>query len=350
MYLPKIMIDRFGWPGFIAFAVPNVLGCAAFGYVVKTAERSRRMIETHVVAMIHFSHVTIAYHAFFLGYITRFFGVEPAIERVLCVALPVVVILASMVLVSVRTGAVLVATCAAWGAGVVALVFYGSSAFTTIPMAGSLDSNGLLPLAPVLCFGFLLCPYFDLTFHRAIQQAPSHHAFVVFGIGFAIMLFLTIAMWFNMSQWWPLAITHVIVQSFLTILLHVRALDREREPGSHKDTIGTGPTMLEAAGVGVLLALILKFVDNSLATGEDFYLRFLVFYGLVFPAYTIVFMGPRSVGRSRRNLLIFAAFVLIAAAFYEIGFIHEMLWALTAPMAAVVIWLGLRLKQEAPAP
>ena len=35
MYLPVILLRRFGWLGFLAFAVPNVLGCAAFGYVLR---------------------------------------------------------------------------------------------------------------------------------------------------------------------------------------------------------------------------------------------------------------------------------------------------------------------------
>src|SRR6267142_6505142 len=66
MYLPRIMIERFGWPGFIVFAVPNVLGCAAFGYVVRNRARSDAITARHGAAMTAFSAVTIAYHLFFI--------------------------------------------------------------------------------------------------------------------------------------------------------------------------------------------------------------------------------------------------------------------------------------------
>ena len=35
MYLPRIMMERHGWAGFLAFAVPNVIGCTAFGFVLR---------------------------------------------------------------------------------------------------------------------------------------------------------------------------------------------------------------------------------------------------------------------------------------------------------------------------
>ena len=31
MFLPIIMLRRFGWPGFLVFAIPNVIGLIAFG-------------------------------------------------------------------------------------------------------------------------------------------------------------------------------------------------------------------------------------------------------------------------------------------------------------------------------
>ena len=34
MYLPVLLLRHFGWPGVLAFVVPNVAGCVAFGYVL----------------------------------------------------------------------------------------------------------------------------------------------------------------------------------------------------------------------------------------------------------------------------------------------------------------------------
>src|SRR5688572_2660873 len=66
MYLPVIMIQRFGWLGFFAFAIPNVIGCAAFGYVMKTRARSEAIVAQHRTAMTWFSVITVAYHMFFV--------------------------------------------------------------------------------------------------------------------------------------------------------------------------------------------------------------------------------------------------------------------------------------------
>ena len=69
LYLPVIMIQRFGWPGFIAFAIPNVLGCAAFGYIIRIRQRSDELVARHSVAMTWFSIVTVAYHIFFITWL-----------------------------------------------------------------------------------------------------------------------------------------------------------------------------------------------------------------------------------------------------------------------------------------
>ena len=35
MYLPVILLRELGWPAVIAFAAPNLVGCAAFGYLLR---------------------------------------------------------------------------------------------------------------------------------------------------------------------------------------------------------------------------------------------------------------------------------------------------------------------------
>ena len=48
MFLPVILLGRFGWAGFLAFAIPNLIGCVGFGYVFD-ADRSRRFATSHRV-------------------------------------------------------------------------------------------------------------------------------------------------------------------------------------------------------------------------------------------------------------------------------------------------------------
>ena len=75
MYLPVALIRDFGWPGFAAFAIPNVLGCAAFGYVVATTRASEEMVQRHRTAMRCFSLVAIAYQSYFAAFLaTAFLG------------------------------------------------------------------------------------------------------------------------------------------------------------------------------------------------------------------------------------------------------------------------------------
>ena len=71
LFLPIVLLHRYGWPGLLLFAVPNLIGCVAFGYVVATPDRSRRMVERYRGAMKVFVAVTISFHALFLAMIAR---------------------------------------------------------------------------------------------------------------------------------------------------------------------------------------------------------------------------------------------------------------------------------------
>ena len=68
MFLPIILVREFGWPGFLVFAVPNVLGCAAFGYVLGNAPSRAGLLSRHQPATVLFSSTVIGYHMFFAAY------------------------------------------------------------------------------------------------------------------------------------------------------------------------------------------------------------------------------------------------------------------------------------------
>ena len=40
---------------------------------------------------------------------------------------------------------------------------------------GQLPAINILWLVPVMIFGFALCPYLDITFHRARQMTTQYH-------------------------------------------------------------------------------------------------------------------------------------------------------------------------------
>ena len=76
MYLPFILLRLWGWPGFWAFFVPNVLGCALFGFVLD-AQRSRALAARLGWACALFSAVTIAYQCWFAGWVSQTFAIDP---------------------------------------------------------------------------------------------------------------------------------------------------------------------------------------------------------------------------------------------------------------------------------
>ena len=95
------------------------------------------------------------------------------------------------------------------------------------------------------------------------------------------------------------------------------------------------PSIPWLAGVAFAAAGLL----GPAAIGEATYLRFLGFYGLVFPAYVLLFVGPWApLPLARGPLLLFAALVLLLAPLFEAGFNHHSPWLFVLPTTGVVVW------------
>src|SRR4051794_35329380 len=61
LFLPVLLVRDFGVRGWVTFAIPNVVGAAMFGWIVRDGDASRRLVEKHRLACEIFSAVTIAY-------------------------------------------------------------------------------------------------------------------------------------------------------------------------------------------------------------------------------------------------------------------------------------------------
>lgn len=338
LYLPVLLIDRFGWPGFIAFAVPNVVGCAAFGYVVRSRVRSETMVGHHRGPMIAFSLVTVGFHVFFLAFLL--------VDLLPHVGWPVFVALVAPILMFVIGFAVAVQGNRMWLAFAVAtyllsltaLFVVGLGATEIVGWTGTNWPTDLAWLAPVFFFGFLLCPYLDLTFHRALRESPSRHAFGVFGIAFGVMIFFTCLLWWAPRDTLPaIAIAHLLVQITFTVAAHLREL--RAWVSKTRPLFKPVVLLLPLAAIALLPAAHAIWGDSAMV-GERLYIRFFIFYALIFPAYAIVFMHPGWAPRkTKRNLAILAAAVVAAMPVYEIGFIHEHWWVLAIPTIAVFSWI-----------
>src|SRR5690606_30602590 len=189
MWLPVILVRHFGWPGWVAFAVPNVAGAMSVGLVHRARGSSEAFVARRLPAMRAFSNVTLALHAFVLTWVFVRVGVWAGLH-------PLVALIALGVL---WTGAAAFSrasfrvACYA-GAGVwllsVALLAF---AWSTDPARAAPRTTGdarpveLLFLAPVLVFGFALCPYLDLTIHRARQETPGAAGTRAFVLGYGVL-------------------------------------------------------------------------------------------------------------------------------------------------------------------
>jgi len=310
MYLPVILERQFGIWGWIVFALPNVLGAAAFGWVLRDALSSRHVVDKHIVACRIFSAVTIAFQLFFLGWIGNWVGWEIGSVPAMCIAAAVGFVLgrwkfsapsASLVL-AVSMIAVLLFIRFDW---------VGALALPDVP-----PSKDLAAMAAICLLGFALCPYLDLTFHRARQSTNPIPGSLAFTLGFCVFFLAMIVFTLCYSAWmldWRMAVpallalvlgVHFGIQCGYTIALHTAALGKQ------------WPYLVGAA----LLAAGGYFYPG----GEMSYRLFMTFYALIFPAYVwIVMLWGR-----RIEIMVLA--ILAAAPFYYAAFFQtgRMTWAL----------------------
>jgi hypothetical protein len=191
--------------------------------------------------------------------------------------------------------------------------------------------GGLAWIAAACVGGFALCPYLDLTFHRARGATTPAGARAAFSLGFGVLFLAMIVATLLYAHLLKLMIAgpvlavlsvHLINQSGFTLAVHLRELTRRGAP-------------LVAAGVvGCLAAVGAGLMSVDEARGEMFYLCFMGFYGLVFPAYVWLCVWPTR-GRERpssRALVVWLVATLLAVPTFWMGFVK------TRPA-----WLGLGL-------
>ena len=302
MFAPILIGSLMGWPGILAFAVPNIVGCALFGYL-RSADQSRRETRDHALAMSIFTAATVAYQVFFAGWLWG-----PVLRDSLPTTLELGTAVASG---AIFAGAVLLAALPRHIVWVLAAIAYPLSLLTfaflpwgdmnAIASQGEWPAGAVLLVLPTVVFGFMLSPNLDLTFHRARQECsegarPTN--FAVFGVAFASMLVLTccyLASPGGLNH--PAVRAHMAVQLTLTSALHLSELRIAAIRPNTRLVLGVA-----AGSIGLLAALA--------APGRETYMRFLGLYGLLFPAYAA--LALRAGGRPRATALIALAIAVLA--------------------------------------
>jgi hypothetical protein len=345
MFLPVLLVRDYGGLAWLVFAVPNVLGAAAMGWVLKDGTGAV-LTSSHRPALVAFSIITCAFQLFFAWWIfsnTR--NQAFIIGTLVCAAivyLPGVRRERSTVELAVL---VLLFSIAVLVIQIVAEDLRFPSARD---MLSTSNPSAILALAPASLFGFLLCPYLDNTFHFARESMRGSAARKAFSIGFAFF-FLGIIVFtlgyakpmifwmedLRATEWWPSGAlqSYWMIQLALTVGLHWRASSYPETPQPLSIIV-----VVLSIGIALLAISATRLLDDDLHPGETIYRLFMSFYGLVFPAYVWLCMIP---GRGRakpnaRQLMIFAIAVILAAPAFWMGFIQgKMVWVL--PGLAIVL-------------
>jgi len=304
-----LLVRDYGIWAWAAFAVPNMIGAGAVGWLVRDAAASRRLVRSHLPAFIAFSWVTIAFQVFFVVWILGWFYPRLDLPHVL-------LLLACAVAIGRPTGGRIKAWIVlplSYAIGIWALHRHW---IPMLPPAVPASIPRLGGLAAACMLGFGLCPYLDLTFHLARQRTSVIGGRIAFTLGFGLfflgMLLFTLGYSGYLTQpldqmpptFSLLLPLYLVIQASYTIGLHLEALNS----------------------------------DLGLASGrgELIYRLFMGGYGLFFPAF--IWMRMRTPARSPK--LVIGAIVL-ASPFIAYAFLSPpaMAWAL--PGVLIVLLAGL---------
>lgn len=360
MFLPVLLVADFGWPGWVVFAIPNIVGAAAMGLVLRRPGAPELVQREHRAATALFSIATVAFHTFFVSWIALEWlrapglNIPPEAPRALAIALvvltspPVTALLFALLVYGigllssrVRGPWWLVGAAMLW---ITSLALCLASWRVTAPAFGAFPrAEGMQPAqaiawaAPILTLGFAMCPYLDLTFLRTRRETPGRTGDAAFVLGFGglflVMILLTLTYTAPLLRWivTPLVLAHMLMQSAFTIGAHLRELREHVWPRSRvlRSVVRAAP---------ILAAAIPPLLEPDLGN-EKAYWAFMGLYGVVFPAYVWTAMVPRAsvapLGPAARLLATLGATAL-AAPLAWVGFVHNEWWAL-GPAALIVL-------------
>jgi hypothetical protein len=334
MFLPVLLVRDYGAWAWVVFAIPNVVGAAAMGWVLD-ARHSLSICQVHRPALTIFSTVTVAFQIFFAIWIftrppSQAMGYHWYLIGVALVALASSWRSRSR---SIAAG-VFVASIICW-MGMFAHHEVQVNIHALMDTFTAAPPSGAIWLLPVCLFGFFFCPYLDSTFHRASQRLDRTASRWAFGVGFGCVFFAAIilsllyarpvrnAIFNSPAQSSVLVWVKVywMLQLGFTIGAHLLGDDHQENNSAHRRGL-----LIVVAG-GVLAAVTLVLGAMLRMPGESIYRCFMGFYGLIFPAYVWLCMVP---GRgitppTARALVLFAVAVVIAMPMFWLAFLARQL-------------------------
>lgn len=347
MFLPVLMVRDFGFMGWMVFALPNVIGAAAMGWVLARPGAAQKIVAGHGIACQSFSSVTIAFHCFFVAWFVRALAGWPGAALATAGTVALYLLMRGGKRELIAASAVLLFSLAVF-AWIVLTRGFPLAVFDPTIKHGA----NLLALSPVIAFGFVLCPYLDLTFLRARAMTTPNQGIAAFTLGFGVFFLLMILFTLCYAGWlapsrldrlprvlgWIIA-AHMIVQIAITAALHARPLLAADSFAPLRVLSILSWIVSFCTPLFWRTDIAMEWPSTYLARGEVGYRLFLGFYGLVFPAYVWICMIPPRRGAAiamKSRIAVYVIAVVVAAPMFYLGFIgNRMVWLV--PGIAVVL-------------
>lgn len=306
-FFPVLLDHDFGPIAFAVFFVVNVTGAALFGFVLDAPKRARFLARFAPSAQL-FSIVVIAYHFIFISWISTLLGSPLPIIGFIALTLAFIALRRKLIGLSILVFAATVALFAL-------ALSYPAPLDPPAPI-GTGFIHYVLPLG----LGFLLAPYFDLTFHRAFAESPNPK--LSFFIGFGVLFSALLAGMFFTTPIFSALITQqgldnpalklvvglLVLQISFTTAAHLRELEGSRW-FKMKFALPTAVTIFVLCSTHFVVAMIAS--ELKFAFGDLIYRCMLFIIGVLFPI--ILIFG----GINKRSLIV-AGFL---APCYTLGFL-----------------------------
>jgi hypothetical protein len=360
MFLPILLVRDYGLAAFFVFAIPNVLGAAAMGFVLRSSDSAKRILTRDALAVRLFSAVTVLFHLYLIWWLSQAGYVGGTLWPW---AVTAIVAFATFSGVRSRSPA---------DAGTVYLLSLVIAAFSLytglefkLPDAPSrtfLGLPALIYLAPICVFGFLLCPYLDATFLRARLSTTPRESKLAFALGFGVVFFSMILFTLAYAGLFlgtaaagprvPAAIVfHILIQCGYTIGLHIREavlLGADESPASSRRA--TTFTLATIAALALTAGLQFPRISDGPGISPTFefgYRLFMSAYGLLLPAYVWLVLIPRrhaTAAPTRGAYIVWLAACALATPAFYMGFMHQQEWWLPIGLAVVLAAAAIRIR------
>lgn len=308
-FFPMLLVTDFGDAMFPFFFVFNVMGAATFGLIWTDCQRLA-FLTRHSGSAQLFSIVVAGYHAVFVTWIASLSGAA---------WVPAFYLLATAGFWCLRKSLFPMSI----GLFALTLGVFGvtlSESFQLISPHPATEGlvHGILPLA----LGFLLAPYFDLTFHRAFAESP--HPKVSFVLGFLLAFgVLLLGVYFSIGFLEALVSTSAPVSTAYWVFVGLLVLQFGFTTAAHLSELSRIQPALPRARTGLALGVVAALValhatialvwpDGRVPLGLLVYRSFIFIIGGLFPL-LILFQWDR------RYVLVAGGIVMIPC--YSLGFL-----------------------------